>query len=442
MKPTLLIPALFLIGCGGGDSTTNPAGGGHNTKLPDPVATTPGVPDGSSTTQTIGATGGTVASSDGLFTLNIPAGALTSSTDITVQPITNTAWGGTGKGYRLTPDGLTFSAPVGLSFEIAPESLGGTVAEALDVAYQDAAGFWFITRDGAYNAGSGIFSCTTTHFTDYSVIEEYVLKPVSAGLAPSTSLTLEIDECFYRVIAEDPDAVAEVLTCSDSDPDVLVPLVNASNWSVNGVRGGNTSVGKIVSMSGNSAKYTAPSAAPLANPVAASVQVHLRRGSATYLVSNLNITSGFTGTITHETGSGNAGEKAVYTITWTSEGALGPIESFSGEGTIDYTPGTQVDCTDDFSPAQAPLTSADMIINRATGPVQVSVVLSADWDVHECIQCLSDPPMCSDFHFFAGFDDGQTGTISPDGNTITGFYLDLDTGENWTYTFTRAAPAP
>ena len=57
--------------------------------------------------------------------IDVPAGALASDTDITIQPITNTAWGGIGNGYRLTPDGLTFTQPVDLVFDVAPETLAG-----------------------------------------------------------------------------------------------------------------------------------------------------------------------------------------------------------------------------------------------------------------------------------------------------------------------------
>jgi hypothetical protein len=84
-----------------------PAPGGNN-ELPDPVPTAVGTPDGAPTTETIGAAGGSIASSDGALTMNIPAGALASDTDITIQPVTNTAWGGIGTGYQFTPDGLTF----------------------------------------------------------------------------------------------------------------------------------------------------------------------------------------------------------------------------------------------------------------------------------------------------------------------------------------------
>jgi hypothetical protein len=443
MKHRLLAAtlALFLLSCGGDDGAGPGDDGNNGGTLPDPVPTAVGTPNGAPTTETIGAGGGSVASSDGAFTLNVPAGALAADTDITIQPVTNTAWGGIGASYQLTPDGLTFSQPVELVFDIAPEDLAGSVSEALDVAFQDDAGFWFIVKDGSYDSGSGTFSCTTTHFSSYTAIEEYKLTPVSAGVGPSSSVTLYIEKCFYETIAEDPTAIAQVLTCSGYDEE-LVALIDASNWSVNGVRGGNTSVGRVVELSGASARYTAPAAVPLANPVAVSVQVATRRGSATYLVSNINVTSGFAGTVTHETGSGAAGEKAVYTITWESEGAHGDIESFTGQGTIDYTPPTQPDCTLDFSPRQAAIANAYMIVNRAGNPLQVTVSISADWDVHECAQCLSDPPICQDYHFFAGFDDGQTGTLSSDGNTITGYYLDIGSGENWYYTFTRTAPAP
>lgn len=436
-----LLFALLLVSCGGGDDGAGPGpGGGNNNQLPNAVATPVGTLDGAPTTQTIGAGGGSVTSSDGLFTLDVPAGALASDTDITIQPITNTAWGGIGAGYRLTPDGLTFSQPVNVAFQIAPEALAGSVPEALDVAFQNDTGFWFIMKNTSYD--SGTLSTTTTHFTDFTAIEEYVLKPTSAGLGPSTSVTLTIEQCFYETVASDPDAEMAVLTCSDSDPDALAPLINASNWSVNGVTGGNTTVGKIVKLSASSAKYTAPATQPAANPVAASVQVHLHGGSATYLVSNIKITSEFTGTVNFVTGSGNTGEEAAYTMTWTSGGTLGQIESFDGTGTIDYTPGTVPDCTIDFTPTHASVTSAYMLVNHAASPLQVTVVIVADWDAHECSTCGSDPPNCVDYHFYHGFDDGQTGTVSADGNTITGYFLDIDSGANWTYSFTRVAPTP
>jgi len=117
MKRQVPILALLALcyGCNGDDVPSNP-------QTHDPVPTAPGVPDGAPTAATIGPGGGSLASSDGLFTVEIPAGALGADTEIGVQPITNTAWGALGTSYRLTPNGLTFVMPVSLVFTI-PESI-------------------------------------------------------------------------------------------------------------------------------------------------------------------------------------------------------------------------------------------------------------------------------------------------------------------------------
>lgn len=75
-------------------------------ELPPPTPTAVGTPDGAAVTKNIGAAGGTILSSDGMLELVIPAGAVATPTDITIQPITNHAPNGVGKGYRCLPDGL------------------------------------------------------------------------------------------------------------------------------------------------------------------------------------------------------------------------------------------------------------------------------------------------------------------------------------------------
>ena len=155
MKRSLswLLVAMFFISCGGGDDGAGPGGGGNNNT--DPTPTTPGTPIGTATTQPIGAGGGTVTSADGLFSITIPPGALPAGpagssgaeTDITIQPITNTAWGGVGTGYRLLPDGLTFSAPVELNFSLEDSLLWGSDTLFVDVARQDDDRVWGIHKD-------------------------------------------------------------------------------------------------------------------------------------------------------------------------------------------------------------------------------------------------------------------------------------------------------
>jgi hypothetical protein len=49
-----------------------------------------GTPDGTATSKTIGAEGGTIALPDNAVSISIPAGALPAATNISIQPITNT----------------------------------------------------------------------------------------------------------------------------------------------------------------------------------------------------------------------------------------------------------------------------------------------------------------------------------------------------------------
>ena len=136
-----------------------------------------GTPDGAAVSATIGAAGGSLTSDDGALTVTVPAGALAADTEVGIQAITNTAWGGLGPAYRLTPAGLDFATPVALGFAVSAELLAGTAPALLNVAYQDDQGFWFVPGASSYDAGAGTLTGTTTHFTDFSPIEQYRLMP-------------------------------------------------------------------------------------------------------------------------------------------------------------------------------------------------------------------------------------------------------------------------
>src|SRR5207237_2640407 len=90
-----------------------------------------GTPAGSPVTKVIGAAGGSLSAGDGGITVTIPPGALAGDVSIAIQPIGNTAAGGLGPAYRLTPPGQTFTQPVQVSFPYADADLNGTAPEAL-----------------------------------------------------------------------------------------------------------------------------------------------------------------------------------------------------------------------------------------------------------------------------------------------------------------------
>src|SRR5687767_5456601 len=109
----------------------------------EPLVTVAGIPDGVANSKLIAATtGGSITSTDGKITVNIPAGALANNETITIQPVTNTTGLGKSKAYRLTPHGLTFNKPVTITFPYTDADINGTVPELLRIAFQDDAGVW------------------------------------------------------------------------------------------------------------------------------------------------------------------------------------------------------------------------------------------------------------------------------------------------------------
>ena len=136
--------------------------------------------DGSNnvSTRTIGPEGGTVRSSDGKLTLDIPPGALDEDTEITIRKLNPEDLGPEFGGfipdfaYQLEPEGLEFGAPVGATLELDDEplnadgdfatgfvvlvNLSGEALEILDNQEQ--------TLDGDNN--TNIIRGELTHFSD------------------------------------------------------------------------------------------------------------------------------------------------------------------------------------------------------------------------------------------------------------------------------------
>ncbi len=96
---------------------------------------------------TIGSQGGSIRSTDGRFTLKVPAGVLSTPTAFSVVPIPNTAPDGVGTAYEVTPNPMGFSgASVVLTY--LPGDLEGSGASALAVGALDG-GSWRSVKRGA-----------------------------------------------------------------------------------------------------------------------------------------------------------------------------------------------------------------------------------------------------------------------------------------------------
>ncbi|WP_019588549.1 hypothetical protein [Deinococcus apachensis] len=238
---------------------------------PAPAPTFPvGTPTGEAARTTVGSQGGTVVSADGKLKVNIPAGALTSPTEITVQPITNTAPNGKGGAYRLGPEGTTFKQPVQLSFQY--DEAQESAASSFVVATQDSQGTWQAHLGTAQNRESNTLTVSTNHFSDWTWAEAYRLDPGQATVKLGETVKLTLIRCVGPTTEPfDEDLVTPlVTTCA---PQTLTPFTRG--WAVNGTAGGSAAVGTVSKDEGNvsSGTYRAPADKPAVNPVAVSVDL-------------------------------------------------------------------------------------------------------------------------------------------------------------------------
>lgn len=221
---------------------------------------------------TIGAAGGTLTSADGRVAVIIPAGALSADTMLSVAPITNNAHGGIGAAYRMT-GAETFAQPVSLRFSYLDEELAGTTAQFLDVAWQTQDGFWQLADTATVDAAAKTVTATTTHFTDWSFVARFRLNPAVARLKINQARVFQLEHSYpiYGKRARPADD-APLLGFGWLPVSPGYGSRVASGWSVDGIAGGNSTVGTIyadVERGG----YAAPEKKPRPDTVTVSVKV-------------------------------------------------------------------------------------------------------------------------------------------------------------------------
>ncbi len=119
--------------------------------------------------KTIGASGGTVATSDSSASLSVPAGALASDTSIGVTPATGSPGpGAVGQVYDLSPDGQTFQQPVTLTLHYNPAELGGADPTQLKVA-TFSLGSWSAVPSTVDTSAQTVVA-SISHFSPWSLI--------------------------------------------------------------------------------------------------------------------------------------------------------------------------------------------------------------------------------------------------------------------------------
>lgn len=226
---------------------------------PNPLPTAEGTASGAPTTATIGPAGGSLASSDGRFSLTVPAGALSAPTALTIQPVTNTASSGVGLAYRVDPRGTHFAVPARLSFKLMADDLDRSSPTNLLAASQDAAGYWRIAprtitqsaRAPLDAPGPGIDVETNDSGTE-AVAMEYKLKAAKHVVKRGETIALYVQLCPAGGVLGD---------CVDVN---RRSRPSTYNWSVQEVTGGSSYLGKIkgAAAATGAGHYTAPAQRP------------------------------------------------------------------------------------------------------------------------------------------------------------------------------------
>ncbi len=254
--------------------------------------------------QTIGPAGGTLISADSAFSLTVPAGALAAPTAMTVKVVADSAPYGVGKVYQLSPAGIRFAKPLSVSIAVDSAVVGrvSVPLEGLVVAFGDTTGNWTGILDselspsptlsvrGAALSTSGNGAAAIAAIinpgemddlaplptTRFAVISYWYVDPMSARVRVSESLNLRVLVCA-RQVEVDLSRFARIVRVLPptrqfpAPPDDCIPSARTGTWFVNGLRGGNSTLG-FVAAGGNgapssAAEFSAPQTVPTPSTV-------------------------------------------------------------------------------------------------------------------------------------------------------------------------------
>lgn len=281
-----LAAAVVITACGGGGS------GSGDAVIPE--ATAIGQPIAEATSAVIGSAGGTLHSADGSVSVEVPAGAFARDETITLQEISHQNHGAPGRAWRIGPATLAPAQPLTLRLHYDDADLQGTDATELRLAYQDAQRRWIVPAAPALDAASRTLTLPTRRLGDWSRFARLSLSPSAATVKVGQQLALKVMRCEVVGFEAGADGTDPQLV-KDCQPD---PQVKTNGPRVNGLAGGNSTVGTAVWPDPQRAEYlyTAPATAPTPRSVAFSVETLLSASpgspASTYLVSNITIEDG------------------------------------------------------------------------------------------------------------------------------------------------------
>ncbi|GAB3343048.1 hypothetical protein GCM10027299_58420 [Larkinella ripae] len=253
-----------------------------------------GTPLGAPKTFTVGPAGGEWKDPEIGLTLSIPAGALTTETVLSVQPVESTCPAGLGKSIRLLPHDIAFAKPVTIAFSYAAlkDSLGTT--SGLTLAYQDEKGLWNLALSRVVDETTQTIKVATTHFSDWSIATAVRLLPCSVTLSEKQEqpfkliqyIRIDSYEEFSHLINDDdllaplvPEKVKIIYEGQPLDP----KYVKEGSWELNSVDP-DVEEGEIFPEPNQSrALYKAPAFIPHPISVGVSVAFNTKKGKILFV---------------------------------------------------------------------------------------------------------------------------------------------------------------
>ena len=237
-----------------------------------------GQPDGDLYTQNVGVDGGIVKSEDGRITIEIPAGALSSLTEIGIQPLNNTAVSGIGRSYRLTPHGDVFKKQVTIRFDYSGFRSTLSNPEGIEITTQNVKGQWICPGGLVNDTVQKTIEVQTNHFSDWAFIASMELSPVVSTVGPGQSVTLKALRYVFPQQGDDWAVPLALPNTGTGEPLKIEPAYIVK-WALSGP-------GKIES-NGPEARYVAPASIPTNNtPATITLELNVA-GKKVLLISTI-----------------------------------------------------------------------------------------------------------------------------------------------------------
>ncbi|MET0461664.1 MAG: hypothetical protein ABW007_00865 [Chitinophagaceae bacterium] len=208
----------------------------------------------------VGSAGGTITSADGKLKVSVPAGAVTNTTLVSIQEITNTLPLGAGPSYRVLPAGLTLSKPITITLSYDETDLDGSDENALDLATQDDNGTWKRIKNTQLNKAAKTLVVESDHLGDYSFTGGYKLSPDKAALGQGESTVLTVS------VLKEKNTEADEKEAELGNFFIITNAGDIETWSARGE-------GQIVAR-GSTAEFKAPS--PISGHVTTEVSASVR----------------------------------------------------------------------------------------------------------------------------------------------------------------------